>query len=210
MGNKINAHGFRLGVSKTWDSVWFSDGKEYQKHLHQDLKIREKVKKALTLAGLDSVILRRSENALLIDVYVAKPGVAIGRGGTGLDQLKKELQKIAKAVIEIKINEVKKPDLSSRIIARSIADGIEKRLPMKALMENAKNKAMIAGANGIKIIVGGRIGGASQARKVKTLAGQVPLHTIKANIDYSEERASTADLGIFGVKVWVYQPTEIN
>lgn len=209
MGKKINAHAFRLGVSKTWDSIWFADGQQYQKHLHQDLKIREKVKKSLSLAGLDSVILKRSENAMLIDVFVAKPGVAIGRGGTGLDDLKKDLQKLAKANIEIKINEVKKPDVSARIIARTVADGIEKRLPMKALMENSKQKAMFAGANGIKIVVGGRIGGASQARKVKTSAGQVPVQSIKAEIDYAEERAMTKDLGIFGVKVWVYKQTEI-
>jgi len=209
MGNKINAHGLRLGVNKTWDSIWFADGQQYQKQLHQDLKIRDKVRKALALAGLDSVIIKRSENALLIDVFVSKPGVAIGRGGTGLDILKVELLKLTKANIEIKINEVKKPDLSAKIIARTIADGVEKRLPMKALMENSKQKAMFAGANGIKIVVGGRIGGASQARNVKTLAGQVPLQTIKANIDYAEERAMTKDLGIFGIKVWVYKPNEL-
>lgn len=208
MGHKINAHGFRLGVNKTWGSLWYAKGKNYIDNLHKDLKIREMVREKLNVAGLDNIAIRRSETSIEVDVFVARPGVAIGRGGTGLDTLKADLSKLEKKPVEIKINEVKKPDIAARVIARTVADGIEKRLPLKPLMENSKSKAMQAGAKGIKIWVGGRIGGASQARTVKISDGQVPLQTIKANIDYAEERAATKDLGIFGVKVWVFKADE--
>lgn len=205
MGNKISANAMRLGVNKTWKSVWFSQRKEYIEALHQDIKIRKLVTDKLNIAGLDSIVIKRAESSVEIEVFVARPGVAIGRGGTGLDQLKEEIKKMVKKPVEIKISEVKKPDLSARIVARSIADGIEKRLPMKPMVENAKNKAILGGAKGIRITVSGRIGGASQARTVKSSQGRIPVQTIKANIDYAEERAATNDYGIFGIKVWVYR-----
>jgi small subunit ribosomal protein S3 len=203
MGHKINAHAMRLGVSKTWNSLWYADGKNYIERLHMDLNLRAKVTKKLNPAGLETVVIRRGENTIEIDVHVARPGVAIGRGGAGMDVLKDELSKFAKKKVNINISEVKKPEISARIIARTIADGIEKRLPMKPLIEASKMKAMEAGAKGIKIWVGGRIGGNSQARTVKSAQGRVPLQTIKQNIDYAEERAMTKDSGILGVKVWV-------
>jgi len=205
MGNKINTHGLRLGVNKTWNSIWYSDNKNFSKALHQDIKIKELVREKLNVAGLDSIVIRRSENVMDVDVFVARPGVAIGRGGTGMDTLKADIAKLSKSQVNVNINEVKKPDASARIIARTIADGIEKRLPLKPLMENCKQKAEAAGVNGIRILVSGRIGGSSQARNVKTTFGQVPLQTIKATIDYSYERAATSDNGIYGVKVWVYK-----
>lgn len=193
----------RLGVSKTWNSLWFGRKDDYIENLHTDIKLRNIVTKKLNAAGLDKVSIRRGENTIEIDVFVARPGVAIGRGGSGMDVLKDELSKMVKRKVNININEVKKPEISARIIARTIADGIEKRLPMKPLIEASKVKAIEAGARGIRIWVSGRINGASQARTVKSSQGRVPLQTIKQDIDYAEERATTKEAGILGVKVWV-------
>jgi small subunit ribosomal protein S3 len=209
MGHKISAHAMRLGVSKTWNSLWFGKKQDYIDSLHMDLQLRAAVTKKLNAAGLDNVIIRRGENAIEIDVYVARPGVAIGRGGTGMDVLKDELTKFAKKKVNINISEVKKPEVSARIIARTIADGIEKRLPMKPLVEASKVKAMEAGAKGIKIWISGRVGGAAQARTIKTSQGRVPLQTIKQELDYAEERATTKEAGILGVKVWVSKKTDL-
>lgn len=208
MGNKINSNGLRIGVNRGWNSIWYGNSRVYKDMLHQDIIIRKLVTDKLNIAGLETVVIKRSENNVEVEVYVARPGVAIGRGGTGLDSLKDQLKKIAKKPVEIKISEVKKPDLSARIVARAIADGVEKRLPLKPLMENSKNKAMLAGARGVKIWVSGRIGGAKQARSVKVSEGQVPVQKIRALIDYAEERASTKDLGIYGIKVWIFKPDE--
>ena len=204
MGNKMSAHALRLGVSKTWNSLWFNKGQDYIEALHQDLQVKKYIKDKLNLAGLDNIVIRRGENTIDVTVYVARPGVAIGRGGSAMDLMKKDTSKMTKLQANININEVKKADLSARILARSIADALEHRLPLKPAMENAKTKAVAAGADGVKIWVSGRINGASQARVVKISVGQVPLQTIKADLDYAEERASTRELGIFGIKVWIY------
>lgn len=208
MGNKINPTAARLGINKTWNSVWYADKKNFASELDADLKLRKAVRKALVQAGLDRINIYKYSNRIDIEAYVARPGVAIGRGGTGIDDLQKALKKMTKMEVEVKIKEVKKADLSARVIARNIADGIERRQPSKLLIAAAKEKAMLAGATGIKIQVGGRINNASQARKQKDSAGPVPLQTLKANIDYAEETAATTDAGLYGVKVWVYKPNE--
>lgn len=208
MGHKVNPVAVRLGVNKTWSSVWYADKKDFAKELQLNLKLKKAVKKALSSAGLAEVKIFKSNNHVDVEAYVARPGVAIGRGGTGIDDLQKSLKKLIKADVEVKIKEVKKPDISARVIARNIADGIERRQPSKLLISAAKEKAMMAGATGIKIQVGGRINNASQARKQKDSAGPVPLQTLRANIDYAEETAVTTDNGLYGVKVWVYKPNE--
>lgn len=208
MGHKIHPNLVRLGVNKTWNSSWYVDKKDFAKELGANLKLKEAVRKALVSAGLADIKISRYSNHIDIDAYVARPGVAIGRGGTGIDDLKKALKKLAKKDVEIKIKEVKKPDISARVIARNIADGIERRQPSKLLIAAAKEKAMMAGATGIKIQVGGRINNASQARKQKDGAGPVPLQSLKANIDFAQEVAVTGDAGLYGVKVWVYKPQE--
>lgn len=205
MGRKVNPNAIRMGVNKTWNSVWYADKRQFPKLLAEDLKIKKLIKKKLHDSGIDSIKIFRSVNKLEIEVYVAKPGVAIGRGGEGIDQLQKEIRKLTKEDAEVKIKEVGKADLSATILARGIADGIERRQPSKLLMINAKEKAMMAGAKGIKIWVGGRINNASQARTVKLNGGSVPAQTIKADIDYAEETANTIDAGLMGVKVWVYK-----
>lgn len=207
MGKKINAFSLRLGVNKNWRSRWFSEKSSYTKTVLEDVKIRKLVVKSLRKAGLADVIIRRTPNLVEVTAFVARPGVAIGRGGEDIDKLTKSLKKITKKNIELKIKEVKHPDLSARVVARAIADGIEKRQPPKLLMISFKKKVMAAGAKGVKIQVGGRIGGANQARVLKMSEGSVPLQTIKADIDYAEEVAHSLEAGLLGVKVWIYKGT---
>jgi len=204
MSHKIQPHGLRLGVNKTWSSLWFANGASYAKQVHEDLKIRKYVEKVMSIAGLGDVIVKRSENSVDVDIYVARPGVAIGRGGSSIDDLKKQIEKITHSNVTVRINEVKKPDLSARIVAKAIADGISRRMPQKMMMSSYKEKVMQAGADGVKISIGGRIGGQKQARTIKVAEGRIPLHTLRANIDYAEERAEVPNLCTFGVKVWIY------
>ncbi len=205
MGRKVTPKAIRMGINRTWDSVWYAPKKNYSKVLAQDLKIRDKVTKSMKDAGIDSIKIKRSLNKIEIVVYVARPGVAIGRGGEGIDLLQKELRRLTKMEVELKVREVRKADLSARIVARSIADGIERRQPSKLVVASAKEKIMASGAKGLKIWVSGRINNASQARTVKTTAGSVPAQTLKADVDYASEVAKTIDAGLMGVKVWIYK-----
>lgn len=208
MGRKVHPDAVRIGINKDWKSTWFAKKGDYGKTIGQDLKIRDMLKKALKAAGLNGIQISRFSDRVEIDVAVARPGVAIGRGGEGIDKLQKDLKRLTKLNVEIKIKEVKKADTAARVIARTIADGIERRQPQKLLMVAAKEKAILSGAKGIKIQVSGRINNASQARTIKEYSGQVPAQTLKANIDYAEETAESSDAGLFGVKVWVYKPDE--
>ena len=212
MGRKIHPTVIRMGINKTWSSMWYADKKDFSKSLEQDLLIKKKVEKAMKDAGLDSVKVNRSFNKIDIIAYVAKPGVAIGRGGEGIDNLQKELRRLTKSDVELKIREVKKVDLSAKIVARTIADGIERRQPPKLLMLSAKERVMQSGAKGMKIWVSGRINNASQARTIKVSAGSVPVQTFRADVDYANEVASTANAGLMGVKVWIHkgEKTEID
>ncbi len=205
MGRKVNANAVRMGINKTWNSVWYADKAEYANILAQDLKVKDVVTKAMHDAGVDCVKISRTLDKVEIEVFVARPGVAIGRGGEGIDKLQKDISRMIKKDVELKIREVKKADLSASIIARSIADGIERRQPSKLLMASAKEKAMMAGAKGIRIWVSGRINNASQARTVKADAGSVPAQTLKADIDYAEDTAKTLNAGLMGIKVWIYK-----
>jgi small subunit ribosomal protein S3 len=212
MGRKINPKAIRMGINRTWDSMWYADKKSFPKALAQDLLIKRKVKKAMKDAGVDSIRVKRSLSKVEVIVFVARPGVAIGRGGEAVDAIQKELKRITKAAVELKIREVKKADLSAKIVARTIADGIERRQPSKFLVINAKEKIMQSGAKGLKIWVSGRINKASQARTVKVSEGSVPAQTLRADVDYASEVAATADAGLMGVKVWIYKgdKTEID
>lgn len=206
MGKKVNPIAVRLGLNKGWKSVWYAKKADFGKVLGQDLQIRKVVNDAMKPAGIDTLNIYRNAGRIEVELYVARPGVAIGRGGAGIDELQKKLKKMTKNNVEVKIKEIKKPDLSARVIARTIADGIERRQPQKLLMAAAKEKAMLAGATGIRIQVSGRINNAAQARRIKDADGAVPLQTLRAAIDYAEETAETGDAGLFGVKVWVYKP----
>jgi small subunit ribosomal protein S3 len=210
MGRKVNPNAIRIGINKTWDSTWYAKKDKYPELLEQDLKMREIIEKALHDARIDDVKIFRTAKKIDIDVYVARPGVAIGRGGEGIDRLQKRLSKMVDEDIEVKIKEVPKADLSARIIARNIADGIERRVPSKLLMISAREKAMTSGAKGVKIWISGRINNASQARTIKAEEGSIPAQTLKADIDYAEETARTLNAGLMGVKVWVYKGDKID
>ena len=210
MGRKINPNAIRIGINKTWKSRWYAEKKDFPKSLAQDLLIKQKVKKSMKDAGIDSIEVKRSLNQVEVIAYVAKPGVAIGRGGEEIDKLQKELRRVTKSDVELKVREVKKADLSARIVARSIADGIERRQPSKFLMISAKERIMQSGAKGLKIWISGRINNASQARTIKASAGSVPAQTLKADVDYASEVAETADAGLMGVKVWIYKGDKLE
>lgn len=210
MGRKVHPKAIRMGVNQTWNSTWYVDKDKYPEMLEEDLKIRKIVVKALHDAGIDDVKIFRTVKKIDIEVYVARPGVAIGRGGEGIDKLQKKLSRMLQQDVEVKIKEVAKADISARIIARGIADGIERRVPSKLLMISAKEKAVMSGAKGIKIWVSGRINNASQARTIKASAGSIPAQTLKADIDYAEETAQTIDAGLMGVKVWVYKGDKVD
>lgn len=210
MGRKVNANAIRMGINKSWNSVWFANKVDYAGVLAQDLKIKGIVKKTMHDAGIDKICINRTLNNIEVEVYVARPGVAIGRGGEGIDKLQKDISRMAKKSVEIKIKEVKKSDLSANILAGGIVDGIERRQPAKLLMASAKEKAMLAGAKGVKIWISGRINGISQARTIKATDGSVPAQTLKADIDYAEATAKTLDGGLMGVKVWIYKGDKSN
>ena len=210
MGRKVHPKAIRIGVNKEWDSAWYAHKTDYSKTLAEDLKIKKKVSESMKDAGVDRIRIKRSANKIDVIVYVARPGVAIGRGGEGIDLLQKELKRMTKSDTELKIREVRKADLSAKIVARTIADGIERRQPSKLLVASAIEKIMAAGAKGTKIWISGRINNASQARTVKANAGSVPAQTLRADIDYAQEVAQTMDAGLMGVKVWVYKGEKNN
>lgn len=210
MGRKVNANAIRMGINKTWDSVWYSSKTEFPGIFAQGLKIEKKVRDTMKDSGVDEVKINRSANKVEIIASVARPGVAIGRGGEGIDKLQKELKRMTKMDVEVKIREVQKSDMSARIIARTIAEGIERRQPAKLLMLSAKEKAMMAGAKGLKIWISGRINNASQARTIKVSAGSVPAQTLKADVEFAMDTAKTLDAGLMGIKVWIYKGTKTS
>jgi small subunit ribosomal protein S3 len=209
MGKKINPKIFRLGVTKTWPSKWFSSGRAYSDKVKQDVLIRKYLIKTFREAGVDRVEIERNTNKISINIYTAKPGLVIGRGGTGADDLKKKLhQQFIKnfhlSEISLNIHEVDRPNLSAQIIVQSMGIDIEKRMPFRRVMKQAMSRIERAGALGVKIIVSGRLNGAEIARTEMLSFGKVPLHTLRADIDYARGFASTT-YGTIGIKVWIYK-----
>ncbi len=206
MGQKANPTGMRVGINKNWKSLWYSKKEDYAKNLEKDLKIREYLRERLSSAGLEEIIIKRYSSKTEIQLYVARPGVVIGRGGSGIEETKKELNKKFNEAIEIKIFEVKKPDISSRLIAENIANQLERRvIPKficKKIIDQAKESREI---KGIRVWIAGRIKGAEIARTEKFQWGTVPLQTLRADIDYTSISAQVPNAGKHGVKVWVYK-----
>ncbi|MBI3576635.1 30S ribosomal protein S3 [Candidatus Gottesmanbacteria bacterium] len=205
MGQKIHPRGFRLGQTHTWSSRWFATGRQYREFLRQDLKLREKLFAKLKLAGLAQVDIERSINKVGVTLFVAKPGMVIGRGGSGLEELKKFIEQFftdAKLKIEVTVEPVKEPNLNARLVASNIADGLAKRLPHKRVCNQALARVLGAGAKGVRIVLGGRIGGAEIARREKYQAGTIPLSTIREEVDYASVPSLTRS-GYVGVKVWI-------
>ncbi len=208
MGQKVNPVSYRLGVNKTWDSKWYAS-KDYATYLNKDLKIREFLEKALKEAAVASIIIERNKKRTDITINTARPGVIIGRGGEDIDKLRKALNKLVDEEIYISIVEVKQPDINAKLVADSIAYQIANRGPFRGAQKRAIRNAMKAGAKGIKTAVSGRLGGAEMARTEWYVEGTVPLHTLRANIDYATSTAQTI-YGKIGVKVWIYTGEVLN
>lgn len=203
MGQKVSPHGLRVGVIKDWDSKWYADKGNFADYLIEDNKVREYVKKKLYVAGVSKVLLeRQAENKLKVIVLTAKPGMVIGRSGNGIDELKGDLEKLTKKNITIDIKEVRRSELDAQLTAESIAQALERRISFRRAMKQAIGRTMKAGAKGIKVLVSGRLGGAEIARSEKYSEGNVPLHTLRADIDYGFAEADTT-YGKLGVKVWI-------
>ena len=203
MGQKVSPHGLRVGVIKDWDSKWYADKSKFADYLVEDNKVRDFVKKKLYVAGVSKIVLERAaENKLKVIVMTARPGMVIGRSGTGIEDLKSELEKMTGKTIIIDIKEVRRTELDAQLTAESIAQALERRVSFRRAMKQAIGRTMKAGAKGIKVLTSGRLGGAEIARSEKYSEGNVPLHTLRADIDYGFAEADTT-YGKLGVKVWI-------
>lgn len=203
MGQKVNPHGLRVGVIKGWDSKWYA-GKDYEKFLLEDIKIREFIKEKLFLSGISKVEIERASNKARIYIHTAKPGMVIGRQGSNIELLKSDLKKMTESAIEINIVEVKTPDMDATLVAENIAAQLERRIAFRRAMKQCVGRTMRMGAKGIKITCGGRLGGAEIARSESYREGSIPLHTLRADIDYGTAEAHTT-YGRIGIKVWIYK-----
>jgi len=204
MGQKVNPNGLRLGINKTWDSRWFASKKDYAKLLHEDLQIREFIMDKLSAAGISRVVIERPAQKARVTIYSARPGVVIGKKGQDIDSLKTKLQKITGSEVSLNIVEVRKPELDATLVADSIAQQLEKRVSFRRAMKRAVQSALRLGAQGIRITCGGRLGGAEIARVEWYREGRVPLHTLRADVDYGTATAHTA-YGCCGIKVWIFK-----
>ena len=203
MGQKVHPHGLRVGVIKGWDSKWYA-GKDYEKFLLEDIKIREFIKEKLFLSGISKVEIERASNKARISIHTAKPGMVIGRQGSNIELLKSDLKKMTDSAIDINIVEVKTPDMDATLVAENIAAQLERRIAFRRAMKQCVGRTMRMGAKGIKITCGGRLGGAEIARTEHYHEGTIPLQTIRADIDYGFAKANTT-YGRIGVKVWIYK-----
>jgi small subunit ribosomal protein S3 len=203
MGQKVHPIGFRLGFNKTWRSRWFSE-KEYAALLHEDVKLKKDLKKRFAHAGVSRVEIERAANKLKISIYTSRPGIIIGRKGQEVDKLKQEIQKKTGKEVFINIQEILKPELDAQLVAESVALQLEKRIAFRRAMRKAVDAALRFGAKGIKVRVSGRLNGAEIARSEWYLHGQLPLHTLRADIDYGFHEAGTT-FGRIGVKCWIFK-----
>lgn len=209
MGQKVNPISMRLQVNKDWRSKWFASKKDYASYLTQDLTVRRLIQNKLgSRAAVNKVDIERSPNLVTVTIVTAKAGVVIGRGGSGAQELKREIEKIYKVPVRVNIEEIKKAELYAKLVAENIAHQIERRINFRRATKSSAAATMRAGAKGIRIEVAGRLNGAEMSRREKTVEGSVPLHTIRADIDYAHAEANTA-AGIIGIKVWIYKG-EVN
>lgn len=205
MGQKVNPISMRLQVNKNWRSKWFAPKREYATYLAQDLAVRRYVAKKFTnRSAINTVDIERSPNLVTVTIQTAKAGVVIGRGGAGAQELKAEFEKVFGTTVRVNIEELKKPELFAKLVAENIANQLERRIAFRRAMKSSAAATMRAGAKGIRIEVAGRLNGAEMSRREKIIEGSVPLHTLRADIDYGYERAHTT-AGIIGVKVWIYK-----
>lgn len=204
MGQKISPIGLRVGINRTWDSLWFSE-KHYSEWLHQDLKIRKYINKNLKQAGISRIIIKRPGiDRITLSIKTSKPGMVIGKRGAGIEELRQNLERLTGKPIKVNIEEVSHPDLDAKLLGESVAEAIERRVSFRRAIKQAAGRCMKAGAQGVKIQISGRLGGAEIARSERTFEGKVPLHTLRANIDYAPVEAGTT-YGNIGIKVWIYK-----
>ncbi|MBN7770621.1 MAG: 30S ribosomal protein S3 [Pseudomonadota bacterium] len=204
MGHKVNPTGIRLGVIKEHNSVWYADKKEYAKNLLNDIQVREFLDKRLVKASVSKIVIERPAQNARITIHTARPGIVIGKKGEDVDRLRREVSDMMGVPVHINIEEVRKPDLDARLVAQNVAGQLERRVMFRRAMKRAVQNAMRQGAKGIKIQVGGRLGGAEIARSEWYREGRVPLHTLRADIDYATYEAHTT-YGVIGVKVWIFK-----
>ena len=204
MGQKVNPIGIRLGIVKSWNSNWFATKRNYATLLNEDINLRKSLKKKLSQAAVSRIQIDRPANNAVITIHTARPGVLIGKKGGGLESLRAEISKKLGVPVHLNIQEVRKPELDATLVAESVAQQLEQRVMFRRAMKRAVNAAMKAGAKGIKVTVGGRLGGAEIARSESYREGRVPLHTFRADIDYGTAESKTA-YGIIGVKVWIFK-----
>ena len=204
MGQKVNPIGLRLGINRTWDSRWFADKDEYADLLHEDIRIRDHILKSRSQAGISKVVIERPHKKCRIAVHTARPGILIGKKGADIERLRKELSDMTDSDVHLNIIEVRKPEIDATLVAEGIAQQLERRVAFRRAMKRAVQSAMRLGALGIRINSAGRLGGAEIARMEWYREGRVPLHTLRADIDYGTALARTA-YGIIGIKVWVFK-----
>lgn len=203
MGQKVNPHGLRVGIVKDWDAKWYAD-KDYAANLHEDVLIRNFLKKTLFIAGISRIEIERINKRIKLTIHTAKPGMVIGRGGAGIEDIRKALKRFTDKQIDVNIAEIKQADMDSVLVAENIASQLERRIGFRRAMKQAVGRTMRLGAKGIKIMVSGRLGGAEIARSESYREGSIPLHTFRANIDYGTAEAHTT-YGCIGIKVWIYK-----
>jgi len=205
LGRKVHPYGFRIGIIKDWKARWYAEGREYAELLHEDFAIRELIRSEMARAGISSIDIERFPRQVSVTIWTAKPGIVIGRKGASINTLKHKLEELTKGKkIRLEVQEVEKPDLDAYLIAENIAQQLEKRISFRRAMKQAIGRAMRAGAKGAMVTCSGRLAGAEMARRETFREGQVPRHTVRADIDYAQSEALTT-FGRIGVKVWVYK-----
>ena len=203
MGQKVNPHGLRVGIVKDWDAKWYAD-KDFAANLHEDVKIRNFLKETLFIAGISRIEIERTNKRSKLTIHTAKPGMVIGRGGAGIEDIKKAMTRFTDKQVDVNIAEIKQADMDATLVAENIAGQLERRIGFRRAMKQAVGRTMRLGAKGIKIMVSGRLGGAEIARSESYREGSIPLHTLRANIDYGTAEAHTT-YGCIGIKVWIYK-----
>ena len=204
MGQKVNPIGLRLGINRGWDSLWYAKKKEFGKFLIEDYKIRDFIKKNITNSGISQVIIERPAKKCVVTIYTSRPGFVIGKKGSDIEKIKKNLSKISNTSITLNIKEIKKPELNAYLVAENIAQQLVKRIAFRRAMKRAMQSAIRLGAKGIKVCLAGRLAGNEIARTEWLREGSIPLHTLRADVDYAEAEALTT-YGLIGVKVWIYK-----
>lgn len=211
MGQKVNPISFRLQIHKNWDSRWFAPKRDFAKWLVEDVRIRDLIEKRFeSRPTISRIEIERSANLVTVTIHTAKAGVVIGRGGAGVTELKAAIEKIASLPIRINIEEVKRPELAAKLVAENIARQLERRGNFRRAMKMAAQNTMNAGAKGVRIQVAGRLNNAEMARREKIIEGSVPLHTLRADVDFHTARANAPGVGIIGVKVWIYKGERVD